>query len=494
MSHHDLVVVGGGTAGIVASLSAAAVGARVVLVEEDRTGGDCLWRGCVPSKALLAAARRAHEMRTADAVGIAPVEPEIDLDDVMAHVRDAQAAIAPDDSPERLRGEGVTVLHGHARFTGPDRLVVEEDGGGRRALTFRRALIATGSRPVIPPIDGVADLDVLTSDTVWDLSVLPERLLVVGGGPVGCELAQAFRRLGTAVTLVEMTPELLPAEEPEACELLARRLTDEGVDVRLATTVEEVCARGDGRRAELVPTGGPAGAGDAGREHTSDRVLLAAGRRPVTAGLGLSAAGVETDDAGAVVIDDRMRTSSPRVWAAGDVTDQLPFTHFAGHQGATAAANALFGLRRTVDPETTPWVTFTDPEVARVGLSEAEAGDRFGDGISVETVTHDELDRAVTVGRTEGFTKLVADPRGRLVGGTVVGPSAGETIAEVVSLAARRARLSDAGQLVHAYPTFSEAVGRAGTASLRGQLENPAVRVFTRTVLWILRHVDRLRT
>ncbi|HEV2753926.1 MAG TPA: FAD-dependent oxidoreductase, partial [Solirubrobacteraceae bacterium] len=307
----DLVVVGGGSAGLVGALTAARLGARVTLVERERTGGECLWTGCVPSKSLLAAAELAHRMRTASAVGLEPVQPRIDFARVMGHVRDAQARIEPHDSPERLRGEGVEVVTGHARFVEPGRLAV--DG---RDVAYRAALVATGSRPALPPVEGLGGEALLTTDTVWSLDALPERLVVLGGGPVGCELAQAFARLGSRVALVEMGDGLLPAEEPEAGALLAQRLRDEGVDVRVGVRAERL---EDGHLVLAGRTGAP-------ERLPADRVLVATGRRPATDDMGLEAIGVRTGEDGAVQVDDRLSTTARGVYAAGDVTGLLPFT------------------------------------------------------------------------------------------------------------------------------------------------------------------------
>ncbi len=370
---YDLAVLGGGTAGLVAALGAAGVGARVVLCERSgRTGGDCLWTGCVPSKSLLAAAELAHRMRTAGNVGLEPVEPEIDFARVMAHVHGAQRWIEPHDSVERLRREGVEVVLGEARFTGPGRIVAGGGGApgalaeggkapsvapGDREIAFRSALIATGSRPVIPPIEGLAEASPLTSETIWDLDALPARLVVLGGGPIGCELAQAFARLGSRVAIVEQAAGLLPAEEDEARALIAERFAAEGIEVhapaqavRVEHGAEDEGAGRDATREHSAgdrpmgePSTGHRGSGDRALVLQAedggecrlpfDRILVAAGREPASQGLGLEAVAVERDARGAVRIDERMRTSAQRIFAAGDVTGTLPFTH-VGRSGA----------------------------------------------------------------------------------------------------------------------------------------------------------------
>lgn len=477
---YDLAIVGGGTAGLVTAVGAAQLGARVCLVEEERTGGECLWTGCVPSKTLLAAAGLAQRMRTADAVGLSPTDPAIDFPSLMAHVRGVQQRIAPNDSPERLRSEGVEVIETRARFEDPRHL-----RAGGRTVAFRNALVATGARPAVPGLPGLAEAGPLTSDTVWGLAKLPPRLAVLGGGPVGVELGQAFARLGAAVTLVEMAPTLLPKEEPETAALVADRLRAEGVRVLPASRVTRA-EPGDGATRLLIEGGSATEAVEV------DRVLAATGNWPQTGELGLEAAGVATTESGAVAVDERLRTTTPNIYAAGDVTMRLPFTHMAAHQARTVIANALFHLRRrVVDPATVPWVTFTDPEVARVGLSEAQAREHWGERAVVRTFQHTDLDRAQCSGEPAGFSKLVADDRARLVGATVVGPSAGEVLAELASLVSRRAGLAELSGTVHAYPTFAEAPVRAADEHLRDTWLTPRTRRVARPVLGLLRLLER---
>lgn len=480
---YDLVVLGGGTAGLVASFGAAGLGARVALIERrPQTGGDCLWTGCVPSKSLIAAADLAHRMRTAAAVGLEPHEPSIDFARVMRHVHGARATIEPNDSVERMRASGVEVIIGEGRFLGPGRI-----GVGGRVLRFRRALVATGSSPVLPPVEGLADADPLTNETVWDLTELPARLVVLGGGPIGCELGQAFARLGSRVTLIQSADALLAKEEPEAQRLIAERLAGEGVDVRLATTAARV-ERGGGAWRVVVRGDGGEGADES---VPCDRILVAAGRRPDADGLGLEVVGVERDDAGAVRVDATLRTSAPGIFAAGDVTGTLPFTHVAGHHGRVVIANALFGARGRFRTDAVPWVTFTDPEVGRVGLTEAQARERHGGRVRVAHVGYDEVDRAITAGVAYGFAKLVAGPRGRLVGATVAAPAGGEAINALVARVARGDSIADVSRQVHAYPTFAEGPARAADEHLRRRVFTPGVRRLVRPVLGLLRALDR---
>ena len=469
MRRHDLVVLGGGTAGLVAAFGAAGVGARAVLVERARTGGDCLWTGCVPSKSLIAAADLAQRIRDGGRLGIRPAEPKVDFGAVMAHVRRAQAAIEPRDSPERLRRAGVELIEAEGRFAGPGRI---EAGGSE--LRYRRALVATGSRPVLPPVPGLAEAEPLTSDTIWTLERLPARLAVLGGGPLGCELAQAFARLGSAVTLVEAADRLLGREEPQAGELVAARLRAEGVHVRLGTQAEGV---EPGRL--LVP--------GAGVEF--DALLVATGRRPNTEGIGLEAVGARTTPDGAVAVDDRMRTTARGVFAAGDVTGALPFTHVAAEHARIVVPNALFGARRRMSYDAVPWVTFTDPEVARVGMSEAQARERLGE-IVVRRLDYGDLDRAVAAGETDGFCKLVGDRRGRIVGATIAARQAGEAIGEIAAWMRSGAGLGDLSRAVHAYPTLAEGPARAADEHLREKYLNDRVRTAARPLLAALRLLD----
>ncbi len=475
IDRYDLVILGGGTAGLVSAFVAAGVGARVALVERDRTGGDCLWTGCVPSKSLIAAAHMARRMRHADVVGLAPVEPVIDFARVMDRVHAAIAEIEPHDSPARLRDAGVEVIVGAGHFVDGSILRV-----GDRRLRFVSAIVATGSEPDIPPIRGLNGADVLTTESVWALRELPSRLVVLGGGPIGCELAQAFARLGASVTLVEVADRLLLKEEPDAGALIARRLAADGVDVRLGARAHEVL-RPQGAPGQLV-------LGVDGERDTVifDRILVAAGRRPRTAGIGLEAAHVEIDQRGAIVVDDRLRTSAPRIYAAGDVTARLPFTHVAAHHARVASANALFGVRRTV-AETIPWVTFTDPEVAHVGLTEAQARERWGDRTILARSDYAVLDRAITEGEPEGFALLVADPRGRLVGATV----AGEAIAELTARVVAGDKIDALSTTVHAYPTLAEGPSRAADEHLRKKYATPRYRALARPILAARRRLGR---
>lgn len=472
---YDLVIVGGGSAGLVSALVAAGAGARVALIERDRTGGDCLWTGCVPSKSLIGAATLAQRMRSADRVGLVPVVPDIDFERVMDHVDGARARIAQADSSQRLRQAGVAVIEGDAHFDGPGRIRV-----GSRRLSYISALIATGSQPVLPPIPGLAEARPLTSETVWGLRALPGRLVVLGGGAVGCELGQAFGRLGSRVTIVEAGPRLLAREEPRASTLIASRLRDEQVVVRSQTAAVEV--RREAGEVQVLLAGDPAEC-----ELGCDEVLVAVGRRPRSAGLGLESVGVATTPDGAVTVDDRLRTSARGVFAAGDVTGAPKFTHLGAHHARVATVNALFHARGRAQQAVVPRVTFTDPEVAGVGLTEAQARERFGGRVVVCEFDYRDLDRAITVGEDLGFARLIGDRRGRLVGATLVGAHAGESIAEMTAWMSTGAKIADVSRTVHAYPTMSEGPARAADEHLRRRYGHGAFAVASRLALVALR-------
>ena len=435
----DLLVVGGGTAGIVAAKTAASLGARVLLVERDRLGGDCLWTGCVPSKSLLAAAAAAADARRAAELGIDVDGIRVNFPAVMRHVKAAITAIEPDDSAETLTAAGVQVIPGTATFTGPATATLD----GREAQ-FRQAVIATGSYPVLPPIPGLDQVQPLTSDTVWSLPALPDRLVIIGGGSIGCELGQAFARLGSEVVIVEAAPRLLAREDPDAAAVVADALRHDGVQIR---TDAAVTAVHPGER-----TAGTVELAD-GTRIPFDALLVSVGRRPRSEALGLDRAGIALDQRGHVRVDSHLRTSNRRVWAAGDVTGHPQFTHTAGMHGSLAATNAVLGLRRRAELTAMPRVTFTHPELAAVGVGIGDA-DRDRD-LRVRTVAGARVDRGVTDGVTDGFTRLVLDGKGRILGATVVGPRAGEVLAELVVAVRRGLRTRDLAGTVHAYPTYS---------------------------------------
>lgn len=470
----DLLVIGGGTAGMVAAKTAAGFGATVLLVEKDRTGGDCLWTGCVPSKTLLSSAHAAAQARNAGRYGVTVAGVGVDFAEVMRQVRTAIDTIEPTDSPAALRAAGVHVAHGTAAFTG--RRTAQIDG---ITVEFRRALVTTGAAPVMPSIRGLAQAGPLTSETIWAITALPGRLLVLGGGSIGCELGQAFARLGSTVSIVEDAATLLVREDSDAAALVTAALIADGVSVRTGVAVQEISASDQGWCAELAD----------GSRIEFDRILVAAGRRARTNGLGLDAAGIDVDERGYVDVDSHLQTSNPRVWAAGDLTGYPPFTHTAGVHGTLAATNAVLGLRRTVDAATIPRVTFTQPEVAAFGVGAQQAG--AGTRLTVRTIAHCEVDRAIAEQLTDGFTRLVLDGKSRVVGATIVGPRAGESLAEVVLAARHGLRARDLAATIHAYPTYSDGVWKAGIAQLQQQLHRPAIRRIIELVAAVRRRTTR---
>ena len=439
---YDLVVIGGGSAGLTAARFGAQLGLRVAIVEKHLIGGDCTWTGCVPSKTLLKVAKVAHQMRTAHRYGLAPSEPEVDLKSVMEHVRSAIQGVYLYESPDILREEGIDVFTGQARFLNGRTLAVA-GGDGEVRLKASRFIIATGAKPLVPGIPGLDSIDYLTYETVWDLGKLPKRLLVVGAGPIGCELAQAFCRLGSSVTLLEAAPRILLNDEPEAADLLSQHLLEEGVDLRLNATVQRVWRDADGVHVDL-----------GGNEVVGDTLLLSVGRTPNVSCLDLDKAGVAYDPK-SIHVNRRLRTTGKRIYAAGDCAGGYQFTHYAAWQGFMAVRNAfmLSPTRGVLDD--VPWATFTDPEVAHVGLTEAQARDRFGDGTMICHWPMSSVDRAVAEGDTSGFVKLVHRTNGTVLGATIVAGRAGEMIHEWSLAIDRKLKLGDLAQSIHIYPTYS---------------------------------------
>ncbi len=469
VSDPDLVVIGAGATGLGAAREARRQGRSVVLVEAERPGGDCTHYGCVPSKALLETARRVAAARSGPAYGFSAAV-DVDFPRVMDRVRAVVAQVEQDEAPELLAREGVELVPGWATFTSPTTLEVEG-----RTLRSRRFVVATGSRAAVPPVPGLREQPYLDNRTVFDLRTLPEHLLVLGGGPIGVELAQAFRRLGSQVTVVEAAPTLLAREEPEARAALGAVLAREGVSVLTGAAVVEV-------------TAGPVLHLRDGRRVAGSHLLVAGGRTPATDGFGLDATGARVDERGRVVTDRWLRAART-VWAAGDCTSPLQFTHVGHEQGRLATKNALGsparpGSRLAWSDRVVPWVTFTEPEVAHVGLTEAQAHARFGERALISVARDEEGDRPRTAGETDGFVKLVAvaprvggAPLCRLVGMTVVGPAAGEQIAE--GALAMRAGLHAfrLAQVVKAYPTWSLSTRVAAARLFRehaGQRARPA--------------------
>lgn len=465
---YNLVVAGGGTAGLVSALGAAGLGARVALVERHRLGGDCLNYGCVPSKALLRSARAAFELANSATFGISATHtttlPAANFHAVMHRAQQLRASLAPHDSADRLRRAGVDVFFGNARFTSPDALHV--DG---RTLRFHRAVIATGTRPAMPAVSGLAEAQPLTNETVFSLRELPRRLAVIGAGPIGCELGQAFRRLGAEVQLIGRQPRLLPREDPQASARLEARFVSEGLSLYLGWNPVVVTRANPGWMIVIQR-------GSERRSLEVDAILVAAGRTPHLEDLGLDAASVACSRDG-ISVDDRLRTSNPRIYAAGDVTGLHRFTHAAEAQARLVIRNALFPGRSRASRLVIPRCIYTSPEVAHVGLTPQQAEQQ---GLALDSY-HLELadvDRAVLDDDTHGFGVIhTRRGTGRVVGATLVASHAGDMISSVVLLMTRRLPLAALGHTVHCYPTHSEVFKRIADTYQRRRLTPPRARL-----------------
>lgn len=469
---YHLVVVGAGTAGLVTAAGAAGLGARVALVERHLLGGDCLNYGCVPSKAILRSARAVGELQAAPALGVgdASAAAGVDFAAVMARMRRLRARLSANDSVQRFSAEkGVDVFLGTARFIAPDRIAV-----GDHTLRFGRAVIATGTRPAAPPIPGLAEVGFLTNETVFSLTERPARLAVIGGGPIGCELAQAFQRLGAAVTLIHDLDHLLPREDPDAAALVHEALARDGV--RLLRSATTVAAHREGAEKVLRVH-------VAGVEHEVrvDEILVGAGRLPNLADLDLARAGVAHEARG-VRVDDHLRTTNRRVFAAGDVCLDWKFTHAADAAARIVIQNALFFGRKRVSALHMPWCTYTDPEIAHVGLSEREAAAR---GVPIDTYRRplSEVDRAVLDGEEHGFVKVHAQAgTARIVGATIVARHAGDLISEITLAMHAKVGLGALATIIHPYPTQADAIRQIGDLYNRTRL-TPTVQRLLRMLL-----------
>lgn len=466
----DLCVIGGGSGGLSVAAGAAQMGAKVALIERGRMGGDCLNTGCVPSKALIASALRAQTMRDSEGFGIARVAPDVSFERVHAHIHSVIAAIAPHDSVERFAGLGVKVFQAEGRFVRPDLLIA-----GDVLIRARRFVVATGSRPAIPPIPGLDRSGYLTNESVFELRERADRLIIMGGGPIGIELAQAFRRLGSAVSLVERL-KILPRDEPEAVAIVREALRKEGVELFENAELTSV-ARIDGEVEAVVRADGDT------RRLTGTHILVSAGRVPDLDGLNLSAAGIEHGPAG-IKVDARLRTTNKKVFAIGDVCGGPQFTHIAGYQAGIVIRNALFSLPAKVSYDALPWVTYTDPELAHVGLTEAQArAEGYSVSVLIEPLRAN--DRAQAERATDGLAKVVVVlGSGRILGATLVAPHAGELIALWGLAIAQSLKLSAIAGMIAPYPTLSEiskrVAGRHFTPTLYGDRMRTVVRLIQR--------------
>lgn len=471
IERYDIAVLGAGTAGLVTAFAAAGLGARTALVERRLLGGDCLNFGCVPSKAVLASARASAVIRDAEDYGLTDPAAGVDFAAVMRRMRQIRAEISSHDSIWRLRDAGVDVFLGAGRFTGADRLYV--DGA---ELRFKRAVIATGARPVQPDLPGLAQAGCQTNETLFSLTERPERLAVLGAGPIGVEMAQAFARLGTRVTLLERSERILTKDAPDAAAVVAEALTEDGVAIRCGHQVQRVEQRGGQK---VLHCTGP---DDPHVEIQADEILLGVGRAPNVRDLGLQAAGVEFDDQEGIVVDDRLATTSRRIFAAGDCCMRYKFTHAADAAARIVLANSLFFGRKKLSALTVPWCTYTDPELAHVGL-DAERARREGIELDTYQQDFDQVDRALAEGRGEGFVRVHCRAGSdRIVGATIVGAEAGELIGQLVLAMQTGTGLGRLAQVIQPYPTRSMAIRQLADQYNRTRL-TPGV---ARLLRWIV--------
>jgi pyruvate/2-oxoglutarate dehydrogenase complex dihydrolipoamide dehydrogenase (E3) component len=463
----DVCIVGAGSAGLVVAAGAAQLGLDVVLIERAEMGGDCLNFGCVPSKALLAAARMAQAQRSGAAFGIAAAEPKVDFARVMDHVAETIAAIAPNDSIERFEKLGVRVLKEEARFIGRNELQA-----GPHRISSRRIVLATGSRPAVPPIPGLAEAPYLTNETIFANRALPSHLIVIGGGPIGLELAQAFRRLGSRVTVLEVAS-FLARDDAELSAIVVQHLKDEGVELVAGARI----ARVDGSDVIL----------ESGERLNGSHLLVATGRTPTVDGLDLDKVGIAHSPRG-IMVDGALRTSNRNVWAIGDCNGLYAFTHMAGYEASLFIRSALFRAPAKLDHSLVPWTTYTDPELAQVGLGEQAARQQHGDGVKVLRWPFADNDRARTERVSDGLVKAIIDRHGRILGATIVGPNAGELIQPWCLAISKRLKISALASFVPPYPTLGEASKRAAgsyfTETLFGPRTRKLVRFLARLPIW----------
>lgn len=443
----DVCVIGGGSAGLVVAAGASQMGSSAVLIEKGRMGGDCLNYGCVPSKSLLAAGRIAQLARAAPRFGIELGEPKIDFAKVQAHVQGVIDAIAPNDSVERFVGLGVNVIQEAARFTGRDRV-----SAGNVEVRARRFVIATGSSPLVPPIKGLDTVPYFTNETLFANTTLPEHLVIVGGGPIGIEMAQAHRNLGSRVTVLEMG-EFLARDDREVVDILVDKLRGSGIELLAGARVVEVAKTENGVRVTVEVENG------ARRDIDGSHLLIAAGRKPVVEGLNLEAAGVRFSSRG-IEVDRRLRTSNKKIFAIGDVTGSYQFTHVAGYHAGIAIRNILFRLPAKVKTHAIPWVTYTEPELAHVGLTEAQARKEHGN-IGILRWPFAENDRAQSAHATDGLVKVITGRKGKILGATMLGPHAGDLIHPWVLALTGGLKMGTMAGAIVPYPTYTEVSKRA---------------------------------
>jgi pyruvate/2-oxoglutarate dehydrogenase complex dihydrolipoamide dehydrogenase (E3) component len=465
----DICVIGAGSGGLSVAAGAVQMGAKVVLIEGGKMGGDCLNYGCVPSKALLAAGKHAHMFSHSDEFGIAPAAPQVDFARVNAHVKSVIAAIEPNDSVERFEGLGVHVIQAYARFKDARTVIA-----GDTEIRAKRIVIATGSSPVEPPIPGLEDVPFFTNETIFDNTDLPDHLIVIGGGPIGMEMSQAHRRLGAKVTTLEGGT-ALGKDDPELTAIVKKRLIDEGIDLRENAMVQRIEKTDAGIRVVFEKDG---------QEQSVDgtHLLLAVGRKPNVERLELENAGIEYTKRG-IQVDDRLRTTNKKVFAIGDVAGGLQFTHVAGNHAGIVIRNALFKVPAKADHSAVPWVTYTDPEMAHVGLTEADARKDHGDSITVLKWGFDENDRAQAERRTEGLIKVVTDKKGVILGASIAGLNAGDLLAPWILAVGQKQKIGTMAQFIAPYPTLTEVSKRAAGSYYTPTLYSSRIRFIVRLLM-----------
>ncbi len=469
----DLCVIGAGSGGLLVAAGASQLGAKTVLFEHRRMGGDCLNYGCVPSKALLAAAKRVQSARENAGFGLTGAPPGVDFAAVMAHVRGVISAIEPNDSQARFEGLGVRVIRAFARFTGPE--TVEAEGVRARA---RRIVIATGSSPATPAIPGLDAVPFFTNETIFENRVLPRHLIVIGGGPIGIEMAQAHRLLGAEVTVLEALPRIMPKDDPELVALLADRLRADGVAIRTGARITRVESDGAGVGVVI--------AAETGEERLGgSHLLVAAGRRANLKGLDLEKAGIAVNERGGLVVDPRLRTSNRRVYAVGDAAGGPQFTHIANYHAGLVIRNALFRLPAKADYRALPWVTYTEPELAHVGLGESEARERHAGDLTILRWPFHENDRAQAERETHGVIKVVTRRNGRILGASILGAQAGELIQPWVLAISQGFKVNAFATMIAPYPTLGEVSKRAA-----GSYFTP--KLFSERTKWLVRLLRHL--
>jgi len=454
----DICIIGAGSGGLTVAAAARALGGSVVLIEAGKMGGDCLNYGCVPSKALIASAKRAHTIAHSLHFGVLASELKVNFARVHEHVQSVIAAIAPNDSVERFQALGVEIIKDHARFI--NKRTVE---AGDRKIKARRFVVATGSSPAIPVLKGLDEVDYLTSETIFNLTRKPSHLIIIGGGSIGMELALAYKRLGCQVSVVEMFAPLAK-NDPELTAIVLRRIEAEGVKIYARTVINEVRADGDGVSLRIK-------SGEETQTLGGSHLLVATGRKANIDDLGLEKARIKLDG-GAIRVNKRMKTSNRRVYAIGDVVGGLQFTHVASYQAGLVVRNALFGLPVSQNRNIIPWATYTDPEIARIGIDEAKAKKTLGANFKILRASFAQNDRCRAEMRTEGLVKLIVDKKGRILGAGIVGANAGELISFFAYAIANRMKVSSLTRFVAPYPTASEIVKRLGNDFYRDKLDN----------------------